>query len=101
MEKLADGGNADVFSAGEVVCGVDEALDGGERRGEDFAGAVVCVPAAHVRGYAIGNGANGGATGGWCGEGVLHGGAGELQAARPELLGGADDEFLCAQGVEE
>lgn len=80
---------------------MDEALEGGERCGEDFAGAVVCVPAAHVGGYTAGNGANGGAAGGWCSEGVLHCGAGELHAAGPELLCGGDDEFLCAQWVEE
>lgn len=48
MSGLADAFQGDVFAGGEVVGGVDEALQWGERCGEGLAGAVVDVPAAHV-----------------------------------------------------
>ena len=58
---VGGGGGEEVAAGGDVVCGVDEALEGCEGGGEFYAGGVAGdVPAAHVAGDAAGEGAEGG-----------------------------------------
>ena len=74
------------LAAGHVVCGVDEALQRGERAGELGAGARVGIPAAHVGGYGVGQGAHGCSRYG--GGGALCRGAYELSRAQGVVKGG-------------